>query len=629
MSHAIAWMLTYLLHSTLLLGLAALFAPRLARRSLKLEEAVWRFALLAGLVTASVQVAAGYEPLAGRFDLAAGPAVASKAAEASPAVVPAAPRFELAAAAAAPEASPAVPSPAPRLAGLGWPEGALAAWGLGALLLAGGVAFSWARLSRRLRARPRVVGGNLFSIHRRLVADAGLDRPVRLSVSWWLPVPVAFGREVCVPPRALAALDADAQEGMLAHELAHIVRGDGRWLAATHLVASVLFFQPLNWVARRRLRQISELLCDEWAVARTGRPLSLARCLAEVAGWSMGVRPLPAPGMAAGASGLGGRIRRLLDEGRSPERPVRPRWLVAGVTAAALIVVAVAPGVSASGAAEPPAVPKAPRVAAAVPAPPPAPAPTLPKTPRALQVALDEEDLAELRAEGFTEEEIRELEANLRKTEEIVRSLEPEIERITEEATRLLEQNPELQRLQEEMEALAERMQPNREELERLSEEMARRAEAFEVEISEQEIERLTRRAHEMSERGELPSKQEIEEISREARELADRMRPSEQEIERLSREARELAERFRPTEEEMKALQEAMVLHSQEMGRLNEEVMKLQTEELKRIQLQIQEQLEPLQKEIERQLRKKEVRERNQVQERREERRSEPPAPI
>ena len=40
-NHAIAWMLTYLLHSTLLLGLAWLVSKPLSRWSVGAEETVW------------------------------------------------------------------------------------------------------------------------------------------------------------------------------------------------------------------------------------------------------------------------------------------------------------------------------------------------------------------------------------------------------------------------------------------------------------------------------------------------------------------------------------------------------------------------------------------------------------
>ena len=115
----------------------------------------------------------------------------------------------------------------------------------------------------------------MHSLLRRLTAEAGLADQVRLSCSSRLPVPIALGlrrREICVPPRALASLSLEQQEGMLAHELAHLVRRDPFWLAFSHFLTSVLFFQPLNQVARRRLRERSELRSDEWAVGQTGRP---------------------------------------------------------------------------------------------------------------------------------------------------------------------------------------------------------------------------------------------------------------------------------------------------------------------------------------------------------------------
>ena len=82
---------------------------------------------------------------------------------------------------------------------------------------------------------------------------------------------------------------------------------------------------------------------------RTGRPLSLARCLAEVAGWSVQpARPLPVPSMADRPSNLARRIRHLLDDGRSPERRVRPVWLGVGMMVLLVAVSALAPGVYAA-----------------------------------------------------------------------------------------------------------------------------------------------------------------------------------------------------------------------------------------------------------------------------------------
>ncbi|HEX6864403.1 MAG TPA: M56 family metallopeptidase, partial [Thermoanaerobaculia bacterium] len=354
MDQAAAWLLTYSLHSTLFLGLAWLASKRLAGRWARLEEAMWRFALVAALATATVQLAAGWEPVAGRWALDAPAAASSVETVSRPApvravrAVPAVP--------AAP-ASPALPS---------WPfdlrSTVLGLWACGALLLCLRWTGSYLRLKRRLRARPEVVGGGMFTLMRQLSGDLGLAPLVRLTCSSRVSVPVALGLgrpEICVPPRALSHLEPEQQEGMLAHELAHLVRRDPFWLAFSRILAAALFFQPLNWVACRRLRELSERLCDEWAVERTGRPLSLARCLAEVAGWSVRSAALPVPSMADRPSSLARRIRHLLDDSRSPERRVRPVWIGAGMLVLLAAVAAVAPGVYAAVAVEEPAEPAA------------------------------------------------------------------------------------------------------------------------------------------------------------------------------------------------------------------------------------------------------------------------------
>jgi Zn-dependent protease with chaperone function len=419
---ALAWLLTYALHSTLLLGIAWGISRRLGGRSLRLQETLWRCAMAGALVTASAQVAfagLGHASIGGRWTLATiaatDGAARPKPMGAQP-VAPAAPAASggtaadramvgtdhaaapfrataSAAGAARPAAAaafhPAVAAPAgpagvaaARRFGAGvprydralgstgrWPRLLLPAWLLGALALTLAYLRSHLELRRQLRYRPQVVGGGVLGRLARLVRASGISRKVRLTCTWRLSVPVALGAreaEVCVPPRALFQLDDEQQDALLAHELAHLARRDPLWLPLTSLVVSVLFFQPLNWLAHRRLRELSELLCDEWAVAHTGRPLSLAGCLAEVAGWSTGAQArrgaackaarLPVPGMAGRPSQLAHRIRRLLDGPPicsigCPLPPRRHRAVLLAVVPLVLAgVVLAAPGISAGSA---------------------------------------------------------------------------------------------------------------------------------------------------------------------------------------------------------------------------------------------------------------------------------------
>jgi hypothetical protein len=136
------------------------------------------------------------------------------------------------------------------------------------------------------------------------------------------------------------------QRAVLAHELGHIVRGDPAWLTVAACLESVCCIQPLNRLARRRMREVSEYLCDDWAAERTGG-LVLARCLAQVAEWMQGEPATAAVASMAGrCSELVSRVERLL-EGTAPARPAR---LLIRVSAGLLALAAVAwsvPGVAA------------------------------------------------------------------------------------------------------------------------------------------------------------------------------------------------------------------------------------------------------------------------------------------
>ncbi len=194
-----------------------------------------------------------------------------------------------------------------------------------------------------------------------LRAAAGVRRRVRLAVSAQLSGPVAMGSsEICLPTRAIESLSAAEQRAVLAHELGHLVRRDPSWLAFAVAVESVLFLQPLNRLARRRIQEAAEYLCDDWAVTQTGGSLTLAKCLAEVATWVQASRrAVPVSGMAENRSQLVERVHRLL-EGAEP-RAVRGLRLAVPVAALVLATVAfAAPGV----------LPPCPDTAAAAPAAP-------------------------------------------------------------------------------------------------------------------------------------------------------------------------------------------------------------------------------------------------------------------
>lgn len=369
-SLATAWLATYLVHSTALLVLAWLAARCV--RGPRGREVVWRAALLGGLVTATLQVGSGASPAFGRYEL--GGRVSEDSVQSTTAPpLPAgfAPAFEehLSLAALSAESNDGAAASLFARALLLW-DAELAARDLAhvgptALVLGGGFAGGSILcgvlvLRRRRRAQVRLVEGSLAAAHAELVAGSRHLAGVELWSCRRSDTPYASGflrPRIVVPARAATDLSPSEQRAMLAHELAHIERHDPLWLGLTRALQLCLPLQPLNALARRRLNDCAELLCDARAIARTGDRLALAQSLAKVAGWLVRDDSLPdaACAMASHRSLLGKRVARILDEdARTDERGagalrVAAVVVLAGTTAAAPMV-AVSAGASTPGA---------------------------------------------------------------------------------------------------------------------------------------------------------------------------------------------------------------------------------------------------------------------------------------
>ncbi|HEU4556722.1 MAG TPA: M56 family metallopeptidase [Longimicrobium sp.] len=393
---AAAWLLAYAVHSTLLLGAAALLT-RWAVRDPAWRETLWKAALVGAVVTVSVQTLVDFRPAVGRWSVTIAPVPAEpaqaewKATDAATQADPtlrepiAATRASMtppaastgsaataattpAAASASPSAPASVPAapstPAGRTSstepaaswqtdkpGIAWGAILLLAWAAGAALLLARVAWRQAALQRLLNDRRPVEDPALLALMDELRRKAGLAAAVRLTRSDRCATPMALAMdEVCVPGRFVAELKPDEQRGALAHELAHLARRDPLWHLAAGVAEALFFFQPLNRLARRRLRESAEYLADDWAVRQTGSPIGLARCLVEVAAW-VSASPAPVPeGALAMAEGeptsLARRVERLVARADLPALPrigLRAAAAAALLAAVALVAPAVAP----------------------------------------------------------------------------------------------------------------------------------------------------------------------------------------------------------------------------------------------------------------------------------------------
>lgn len=68
---------------------------------------------------------------------------------------------------------------------------------------------------------------------------------------------------VLLPDDFLERFDMDERQLVMRHELSHVRRGDPLWSLLAELLAALLWFHPLAWLALPRFRLDQELACDE------------------------------------------------------------------------------------------------------------------------------------------------------------------------------------------------------------------------------------------------------------------------------------------------------------------------------------------------------------------------------
>jgi beta-lactamase regulating signal transducer with metallopeptidase domain len=325
-----AFLGTYMIHSTVLIGAALLLTTRRSplRLAASTRDVLWKTAMIGGLVTAMAQYAAGFTPLGGKWNLEA-----LRGSSASGMAILVVDHREGA------PGDPASP-PTDRVAvftriGLATavPFGVAVLWLGGAAFASMRTRRRRAQLARLLSGRQDASGTAVEGVLREVRRLAGVRQHVTLSVTDELESPAALpGDEICLPRRVVCDVDLLQQESIIAHELAHIVRRDPAWLAVSAWIETAFFFQPLNRLARARMLEAAEFACDDWAVRVTRAPIRLARALATVATWmTMPTRAGSVPAMIdETGSVFVRRVKRLTSgEQIAPRRAAHPAALIA------------------------------------------------------------------------------------------------------------------------------------------------------------------------------------------------------------------------------------------------------------------------------------------------------------
>ena len=364
---------------TVLLGVALLLTTILRRRSAALRHAIVAAALLAA--AASPLLEATVPPWSVPF-LAPSPATVASSAVRFTSTPPSSSVTTL----AAPSAAPAVD----------WPAVLFAVWIAGTVIGVAGLLTALFRLTRITSRCTHVRDGRWRDIADEIAREFALG-PVTILQSGERSLLVTCGlvRPTIVLPAGCDRWTDSRRRIVLAHELAHIRRGDWTTQMIGEVVRVLYWFHPLAWIACRRLRQESEYACDDAVIGRGVEATDYATHLLDVARHAAGQRALwtAAPAIA-NPSTLERRISAMLNDQRD-RNPLTRRSMA--VVIASMLAVAV-PVVALSAGTEPAA--ESPIVAADVPLRtadivPPAAAPATP-APRAEAAPLPQEKPASI-----------------------------------------------------------------------------------------------------------------------------------------------------------------------------------------------------------------------------------------
>lgn len=204
------------------------------------------------------------------------------------------------------------------------------------LLYLGGVAMVGGRLlaglltlRRWTRAAEPIDCPAWSSAMQRATGRQELTVTPRLLLSHDATSPLSWGwrNPVVLIDRDSLSLTSEA-DAVLAHELAHVARGDWLTIMLARLAVAFFWFNPLVWLVERTVLHQAEEAADREALMHV-EPAVYARTLlffAELAGKP----PYAANSIVAGS--LGRRVRAIMDD-RVRQLPARSGWAAAAVCA--------------------------------------------------------------------------------------------------------------------------------------------------------------------------------------------------------------------------------------------------------------------------------------------------------
>ena len=407
-------------------------------------------------------------------------------------------------------------------------------WATFALILLTNQLSSLWRMARIIRRARPITDGATLDLLTDVCAQVGCRRRIRLVTSSELDIPAVFGlfRPVVILPNHSSAWLEDRLIAVLQHELIHVIRMDWPVRITARFAATIYWFNPLVWWAKRRLDLEQEMACDEEVLSLGSRASTYACHLLGIARTAVHRPALAVAGLEmARRSDLEERIMSILN------RPRHRKVGLAVILPAAILTAALVPAIAAVQPTEP------------------GPRPASPE----LKAAMAEMQEAEKRIEPYIER-ITDYEIEIQPLVEHIQDIEIDIDH---EAMARIE--AEMKPIIEQIEAIHIDMEPMHEQIEAMHESF----ESIQLHIEDGTLEQIQEQIHAQIEahHADLESIHiDMEPYHAQIEALHEQLEPLHEQIEALHLKAL-------PSHEAMERIHAEMEPYQEEMERLHEKM--------------------------------------------------------
>ena len=205
-----------------------------------------------------------------------------------------------------------------RLKTVDWTLVTLEFWAIGVLLVIARLAAGTYRVWRLAKTASLVKQNSWVVLTQSLAARLRLRGGVELLKSKKVALPMTWGawRSVVMLPAEADAWPQDCRRIVLLHELAHIKRHDCLTQNLAQIACALYWFNPLVWLAMRKLHVEREVACDDQVLEVGTKASEYARHLVEIAracGIDSAGHDLPQGAVGMACSQLESRVRVILD----------------------------------------------------------------------------------------------------------------------------------------------------------------------------------------------------------------------------------------------------------------------------------------------------------------------------